>query len=247
MLSPAVVGGLRAAVNGEAGPNVGPAITMANSMSQGWARARRHPRVPLAIPVNISSGRLKAVGQTANASLGGLLVESPGRFKPNTEVELLFKIPTGHSINTRCTVVHVQPSSRMGLRFVELADEYRRALVEFIYTLSKLILCAGTDREVVETLKRILEQAGHTVMPTLNFNEVVAACQFDFDLAIIGPALPSQEKLRVANTILDKCPGIKILELHVLPTPDLRSSNDHLFVPAGDPKGLAEKVASMFN
>ena len=101
--------------------------SVANEMS-----VRRYPRVPLATPVEIRTGDASMLGKTENVSLGGLLVQCSGSFAPNTELDVLLNLPTGHSIRARCEVVHLQPASRMGLRFLDLPEVSRQVMADFI-------------------------------------------------------------------------------------------------------------------
>src|SRR5437588_8021961 len=72
------------------------------------------------------------MGQSENISLGGLLLQTSDRLEPQTQLEVLFNLPTGHSIRTQTIVVHSDLRSRAGIQFRDLPQEVRQQLEEFI-------------------------------------------------------------------------------------------------------------------
>jgi hypothetical protein len=97
-----------------------------------WVSARKYPRVALSIPVELRVAGRKTVTNTLNLGVGGLLLQPQERSLPvGTEVNVLFNLPTGHSISTAATVVHVMGSA-VGLRFIDLEEASRMVLSRFL-------------------------------------------------------------------------------------------------------------------
>src|SRR5438270_9270930 len=86
---------------------------------------RRHPRVRVAMPVELRSGMMLALGVTEDLSLGGMRVACPVRLE--RELWVRFNLPSGHSVRARSLVVHSQPNGRIGLSFGELGAADRVA------------------------------------------------------------------------------------------------------------------------
>ena len=97
--------------------------------------ARAFPRVRLTIPVVVKTEDLTLMGQTLNLSLGGLLMEVPHQFKQGLQLNLLFNLPTGHTISTRAVVVHTPSKSSCGVKFSSLDDSCRAFLALFVQKL----------------------------------------------------------------------------------------------------------------
>lgn len=73
------------------------------------------------------------VGYTRDISTGGVFVETENPAAKGTEVNLRFKLSSEAPIlGTRATVVYSMPGEGMGLRFVELVPEVRKAIEEFV-------------------------------------------------------------------------------------------------------------------
>lgn len=97
-----------------------------------WTSARKYPRVALSIPVELRVAGRKTVTNTLNLGVGGLLLQPQERpLSVGTEVNVLFNLPTGHSISTAATVVHVMGSA-VGLRFIDLEEASRMVLSRFL-------------------------------------------------------------------------------------------------------------------
>jgi hypothetical protein len=93
---------------------------------------RRHPRVHVALPVELRSGMLVALGTTEDLSVGGMRVTSPVRLERERDVWLRFNLPNGYSVRARGEVRHALPDGRVGLSFGELATRDHVALAEII-------------------------------------------------------------------------------------------------------------------
>ena len=110
-----------------------------------------------------------------------------------------------------------------------------------------LVLCTGEDSVLLETRRLILRQAGHTVVPAVNSEQVILACkQHPFDVAVIGQSVSPESKRLIASLIRKNCPSAKILELHQAHHGrTLADADSWLEVPAGIPQELAERVTEM--
>ncbi|HTK95347.1 MAG TPA: PilZ domain-containing protein [Terriglobales bacterium] len=93
---------------------------------------RKHPRVRVALPVELRSGMVTAVGTTEDLSIGGMLLASPVKLESERDVWLRFNLPGGYSVRTRGSVVHRRPDGRVGLSFGELATGDHVALSEVV-------------------------------------------------------------------------------------------------------------------
>jgi len=96
---------------------------------------RKHPRVRVALPVELRSGLMLALGTTADLSEGGMLVASPVRLEREPELWLRFNLPSGHSVRTQGRIRHSQPDGRLGVSFEQLAPHDQFALAESLQRL----------------------------------------------------------------------------------------------------------------
>ncbi len=110
-----------------------------------------------------------------------------------------------------------------------------------------LVLCIGAQTALMETRRLILERAGHRVVPAMSIPDVQQACsKNDFDVAIIGQAVPAKEKLRILDLVRDACPTTKVLELHTIPSGrTLENADGWLLVPSEVPSELADRVTAL--
>ena len=104
-----------------------------------WKTAREYPRVRLAIPVVVKIGDLTLMGQTQNVSLGGLLMQVPHQLTEGLELNLLFNLPTGHTVSTRAVVVHTPAKKAYGVKFAPLEDPCRTSLAQFVQKLIEYV------------------------------------------------------------------------------------------------------------
>ena len=110
-----------------------------------------------------------------------------------------------------------------------------------------LVLCTGVHHNLVETRKLILEDAGHTVITATSESAIEHACeQHNFEVAVIGQAISTNEKSHFLAIIRRHCPAAKVLELY---PPylgrTLQSADDWLQVPLDVPPDLAEHVTAL--
>lgn len=91
---------------------------------------RRHPRVRVALPVEMRSGLMLALGTSSDLSEGGMLLASPIRVQPEPDLWLRFNLPNGHSVRTLSKIRHSQADGRIGVSFDRLTPTDQFALAE---------------------------------------------------------------------------------------------------------------------
>lgn len=110
-----------------------------------------------------------------------------------------------------------------------------------------LVLCTGADATLLETRRLILRQAGHTVVPATNSEQVILACkQHAFDVAVIGQSVSPESKKLIAFLVRMHCHSAKLLELYAANQGrTLADADSWLEVPADVPQDLAERVTEL--
>lgn len=96
---------------------------------------RRSKRITLLTQVQTLGPELQSLGRTEDISEGGLLIQSPETFAPNTEVTFRFNlppIPPGRPIEGQGMIVRAEPGIKMGIQFLLLTDADRKAIAEFV-------------------------------------------------------------------------------------------------------------------
>lgn len=112
-----------------------------------------------------------------------------------------------------------------------------------------LVLCTGIDQSLLRTRKLILEKAGHTVVTATDQREVMAACRNQqFNVAVIGQTVSTNNKRAICSLVRQNCPSAKILELyqanHGPALPD-GEADAWLEVPTDVPQDLAAQVSRL--
>lgn len=93
---------------------------------------RRYPRIKAKVPVELlCAGAPPMRTTTDEISLCGCYIETMFTMEVGTKLELVLSI-SGASIHAQATVVTKYPQVGNGIDFVELADDDRRRLSEFI-------------------------------------------------------------------------------------------------------------------
>ena len=100
---------------------------------------RFNQRAALLVQVECETKEAYSLGRCQNISETGILVRTPETFELSTSVLVRFVLPppTAVTVETRGTVVRVQPGESMGIQFVELKDRYRAAIADFVEQASK--------------------------------------------------------------------------------------------------------------
>lgn len=77
-----------------------------------------------------------------------------------------------------------------------------------------LILCIGSEPEILENRREAMEKAGHTVLIARNKQELQDACRRNnIAVAVLGSHMSDNMKRNVADLLREHCPGSKIIEL----------------------------------
>ena len=97
--------------------------------------SRQHPRVFIAVDVDVSSGSNFYAGRTRDLSLGGLFVETDVGLPIGAQIDVKLKLPKG-TFNVPCEVVW-QLSEKghtlgVGVRFLQLSTAATRAIEGFM-------------------------------------------------------------------------------------------------------------------
>jgi hypothetical protein len=74
-------------------------------------------------------------GKTENVSESGLLINSPETLPIGSEIELRFVLPLypeALALETKGKVAWVRPGAAMGIEFVDLKEEYRTAIRNYV-------------------------------------------------------------------------------------------------------------------
>lgn len=99
------------------------------------AERRRSQRVGLMTQAEALGPGVGSVGRMEDISEGGLLMATPETFEPNTEITVRFNlppIPPGRPIESQGVVAHAKAGVQMGIQFLLLKDDDRKAIAEFV-------------------------------------------------------------------------------------------------------------------
>ena len=119
---------------------------MVNPVLQGkchiglMSERRKRQRVSLLAQVENGNVAHFGIGLVQNISEGGLLVKTPDTFDPKTEVTVRFNlppIPHGRHIECQGMVIHAKPGVHMRIEFLQLKEEHRKAIAEFVQASSE--------------------------------------------------------------------------------------------------------------
>jgi CheY-like chemotaxis protein len=96
------------------------------------------------------------------------------------------------------------------------------------------LLVISSDPAFGDVRKDVLEAAGFSVISANNLRQVEDACkQGGFWLVIIGHAIPPKRKKRIWAEIVNRCPGIEILDLYDRFVPNLLEADYYLDAQLG--------------
>lgn len=114
-----------------------------------WNPPRLHPRLRVALPVEIGSGAAAIMGETVDLSAGGLLIACRAPLPDTAGLWVRLNLPTGDSIHAPIAIVHRSGERRFGVRFTELANGARSELSAFT---SKIL---GSSRRGMRVARRL--------------------------------------------------------------------------------------------
>ncbi len=105
-----------------------------SSSERQWRARRRYARVPILAPVEIYTKNTVGpplAGRIDNLSVGGVLTSCRESFDLQTELAMLFQIPTGFRIHAFGRVIYIVPERHFGVAFIDLDHDARLHLEEF--------------------------------------------------------------------------------------------------------------------
>jgi hypothetical protein len=97
-----------------------------------WRNPRKHPRVTLVTQVESRARGQTCLGRVENISVGGMLVLTRDTFEAGSEVVVRFNLPGGGHVEATARVMHTKPGAQMGLQFLGLKEEERRAIAGYV-------------------------------------------------------------------------------------------------------------------
>jgi uncharacterized protein (TIGR02266 family) len=104
-------------------------------MSEEGRRTREHGRYEVSAYVDYTGSEVLLYHRIQNISLGGICIASPSIEEVGTEVDLVINFPElGTSLALRGEVVWAnrEPPQDMGIRYVDMDDEKRETLKQYI-------------------------------------------------------------------------------------------------------------------
>lgn len=109
------------------------------------------------------------------------------------------------------------------------------------------ILNVALNEPLLKSRSAILEKAGYEVVPALNLLQIEAACKTyrDFNIVIIGYALPKEERRRVMASVRQRCGPMPILELYPQGTAPVDEQADEQLPSPQDPDVLLAKISEV--
>lgn len=95
---------------------------------------RRHPRVRLSTAAKIQAeeSQRSSSGEIKNISVEGVGLLTPDTLAPGSEVQIRFGLPSGLRIEAFGLVVHARQDLPMGIQFLRLRDDDRKAIEKLV-------------------------------------------------------------------------------------------------------------------
>src|SRR6478735_3192131 len=109
-------------------------------MSEDARRTREHPRYDVSAYVDYTGAEVLLYHRIQNISLGGICIQSPSIEEVGSVVDLVINFPElGTSISVRGEVAWAnrEPPMDMGIRYVDLDDQKRETLRQYIARVKK--------------------------------------------------------------------------------------------------------------
>jgi len=100
--------------------------------AQPTSERRKYPRVRLITKVHTVALGRKDTLVTRDVSVGGLVIATKNPYPANSEIEVTFSLPSGPLISCRGEVSYAIKGCCMGVRFLEMSEESRCALMRFV-------------------------------------------------------------------------------------------------------------------
>jgi c-di-GMP-binding flagellar brake protein YcgR len=94
---------------------------------------RKYRRVKLATKVEAAARGRRETLVTVDVSLGGLLIAAKKPYPANSQIEVAFSLPfVSPCVACRGEVSYSIEGRCMGIRFLEMSEESRLALIQFV-------------------------------------------------------------------------------------------------------------------
>ncbi len=125
-----------------------------------WKAPRKFPRVALLTEVECQASGVIVHGWSENVSMGGVLVLSSQTFEPDARVIVRLKFPSGCVLECPGRVARAMRAKHMGIHFLELTEEDRKALAAYIHKAKHPRRSARLARQVAVVI-RWTDPGGH--------------------------------------------------------------------------------------
>jgi hypothetical protein len=94
------------------------------------AKTRMAPRIPF--PCDVECAGAGDHPRLSDLSASGAFIDSLNEVPEGSRVNLKFSLPTGQVVRVDAEVVHSMPLFGMGVRFLDLAEDQRRAIEQVV-------------------------------------------------------------------------------------------------------------------
>ena len=95
-----------------------------------YAKQRSAPRIPF--PCDVECPGAGDHPRLSDLSATGAFIDSLYDVPEGSRVKLTFSLPTGIVVSVNAEVAHSMPHFGMGVRFIDLADDQRRAIEQVV-------------------------------------------------------------------------------------------------------------------
>lgn len=113
-----------------------PPVVLSKGVLPALPRGRSHPRASLRTEIWLGQDGIltKGAGVLRDLSEGGAFVETPQRFGVGRVLSIRFRLPNPPVfVDGTVRVRHERADKGLGVQFVDLSDENRRRVREFVY------------------------------------------------------------------------------------------------------------------
>ncbi len=170
-----------------------------------FPQRRAHPRLKYAIPVVIDFAGRSVVGTTEDIGVGGLGAHCDAPPPDQSELAVLFNLPSGACVQTDAVVRYVLPH-RFGVQFTNLSSGARDALDEYTQkVLGYVRRGSRVAKRIHVTLRRPAPDASEELAETVVLNHfggrVVCRAHFKIGerVRLFWPAKNRQADIRIVS------------------------------------------------
>lgn len=93
---------------------------------------RRAWRSQLRLRLTYEGAGVRTETRISDISVSGVFIDTPYSVPAGSNLKLTFTLPDGHIVHTNGQVIHHQPQSGIGVKFLDLASEDARRIRNFI-------------------------------------------------------------------------------------------------------------------